>query len=538
MDIGWWKSMKKKFNITGTCVPKMHYMVDTSNKIDKIIDLIENEEYFIINRPRQYGKTTTLFLLYNRLKQTEIYLPIKISFEGIGDIIFEKEESFVKAFLEIISDSLLLENKKLVSYLEESSKEVVNFKELSKALTKFILMSEKKVVLMIDEVDKSSNNQLFLSFLGMLRNKYLLRIEDLDYTFHSVILAGVHDVKTLKLRIRPEDEQKYNSPWNIASDFDVDMSFSKEEIKTMLDDYVDNKGVVLDKEYFSEKLYYYTSGYPFLVSKLCKIIDEKIMEEDNLLWDKEYMNLALKEIMRDSNTNFDSLIKNIENNGELYEFVKRIVLDDENISYVRTDSIIDIGTVYGILREENGVCRIHNKIYEQLIYNHMMMKVIRKDKRSIMSEYNYRSKFIKEDDSLDIRKILIKFSEFMKHEYSEKREAFLEADGRLLFLAFISPIINGTGFAFKEVQGGEEKRFDIVITYNKKMYIIELKRWQGEEYHQKGLIQLGEYLEQYNLNEGYLLIFDFRKEKSRKGELEETSIAITNKEKRIIEAYC
>lgn len=76
----------------------------------------------------------------------------------------------------------------------------------------------------------------------------------------------------------------------------------------------------------------------------------------------------------------------------------------------------------------------------------------------------------------------------MKHEYSEKREAFLEADGRLLFLAFISPVINGTGFAFKEVQGGEEKRFDMVITYNKKMYILELKRWNGEEYHKKGLV--------------------------------------------------
>ncbi len=56
----------------------------------------------------------------------------------------------------------------------------------------------------------------------------------------------------------------------------------------------------------------------------------------------------------------------------------------------------------------------------------------------------------------------------MKHEYSRKREAFLEEDGRLVFLAFLSPIINGSGFAFKEVKGGEEKRFDIVITYNKK----------------------------------------------------------------------
>lgn len=250
---------------------------------------------------------------------------------------------------------------------------------------------------MIDEIDKSSSNQLFLSFLGMLRNKYLLRNKGKDYTFHSVILAGVHDVKTLKLKIRAEEEQKYNSPWNIASDFNVDMSFSTEEIKTMLDDYVQNKDVNLDKNYFAEKLYFYTSGYPFLVSKLCKIIDEKIMQEDRLVWENEYIDLAVKEILRDSNTNFDSLIKNIENNEELYDFVRRIVLDNEIISFVKTDSIVNMGSIYGMLKEESGYCKINNKIYEQLIYDHMMMKVIRKDKKSIMSHYNYKSNFIKDN---------------------------------------------------------------------------------------------------------------------------------------------
>ena len=126
----------------------------------------------------------------------------------------------------------------------------------------------------------------------------------------------------------------------------------------------------------------------------------------------------------------------------------------------------------------------------------------------------------------------------MKHEYSEKREKFLEADGRLLFLAFISPIINGIGFAFKEVQGGEEKRFDIVITYNNKMYVLELKKWYGEEYHKKGLYQLGEYLEQYGLEDGYLLIFDFRKSKSETGNARESFVKVSDREKRIVEVFC
>ena len=42
-------------------------MVDISNKIKQIKKLINNEFYFTINRPRQYGKTTTLNEINNEL---------------------------------------------------------------------------------------------------------------------------------------------------------------------------------------------------------------------------------------------------------------------------------------------------------------------------------------------------------------------------------------------------------------------------------------------------------------------------------------
>ena len=84
--------MKKRFNSTGVCVSRKHYMVDISNKLAKIEKLIENEFYFIINRPRQYGKTTTLSQLKKLLK--EKYLVLSISFEGIGDKVFQCEKTF------------------------------------------------------------------------------------------------------------------------------------------------------------------------------------------------------------------------------------------------------------------------------------------------------------------------------------------------------------------------------------------------------------------------------------------------------------
>ncbi|MBE6058144.1 AAA family ATPase, partial [Clostridium sp.] len=312
--------MQKRFNVTGTCIPEKHYMVDISNKLDSILKLVNNEEYFIINRPRQYGKTTTLYLLEKRLNSMEEYLPIKISFEAIDTEGYSEVKKFLSSIMmQMVNYFRFSTNKEMYKFIKNHENKITTMNEFNSFITDLIEFAEKKVVLIIDEVDKSSNNQLFLDFLGMLRSKYLLRNEGRDYTFHSVILAGVHDVKTLKLKIRSDEEHKYNSPWNIASDFDVEMSFSIDEIKTMLDDYVGNKKVDLNKEYFAEKLYFYTSGYPFLVSKLCKIIDEKIMDENELKWEKNYLELAVKELLNESNTNFDSLIKNIENNKELSE---------------------------------------------------------------------------------------------------------------------------------------------------------------------------------------------------------------------------
>ena len=119
---------------------------------------------------------------------------------------------------------------------------------------------------------------MFLDFLAQLRAYYIDR--DVQPTFQSVILAGIYDVKNLKRKIRKDEEHKVNSPWNIASDFKVDMSFSKKDIQGMLKEYEDDYYTGMDMEELSGLLYDYTSGYPFLVSRLCKLMDEEVSRED------------------------------------------------------------------------------------------------------------------------------------------------------------------------------------------------------------------------------------------------------------------
>ncbi|MFT8348756.1 AAA family ATPase [Clostridium saccharoperbutylacetonicum] len=404
--------MSKRFNSTGVYVSRKHYMVDISNKLEQIRKLIDNEFYFTINKPRQYGKTTTLNELENFLK--EDYLVISISFEGIGDKVFEEEEAFSKVFLELMSESIQFsceeESKKLLAFREE----VKDIKGLSKAISIFTKENAKGVILIIDEVDKSSNNQLFLSFIGMLRNKYLAREMEKDFTFKSVILAGLYDVKSLKLRIRNEEEAKYNSPWNIAVDFDVDMSFSSKEISTMLNEYCIENSITMDINKLSEELYFFTGGYPFLVSRLCQIIDEKIYVKDRKPWEVKDVQEAVKIIVEEKNTLFDSLIKNLENNKELYDYIEEIIVGGNDKNFNLYNPLIEIGSRYGYLKNINGKVAISNKIFGEMTYNYMVSKL--ENSYNKIEEYNFKKAFIEANGSLDIEKILKRFQQFMKLE--------------------------------------------------------------------------------------------------------------------------
>jgi hypothetical protein len=119
---------------------------------------------------------------------------------------------------------------------------------------------------------------------------------------------------------------------------------------------------------------------------------------------------------------------------------------------------------------------------------------------------------------LDMEKCLLKFQEVMYQEYRQEDERFYETNGRLIFLAYLKPILNGKGFSFVEAQTRSNRRMDVVITFGNKKYIVELKIWNGEKYEGKGLDQLAEYLKIQGLDTGDMVVFNFNKDKEYKAE--------------------
>ena len=89
--------MKKKvFNTTGVCYPDEHYMVDLTERLAVAGKMIDNGKYFVINRARQYGKTTLLHALKNVL--CDSYIVVQMDFQKLGTFSFENEKVFSKAF--------------------------------------------------------------------------------------------------------------------------------------------------------------------------------------------------------------------------------------------------------------------------------------------------------------------------------------------------------------------------------------------------------------------------------------------------------
>ena len=84
-----------------------------------------------------------------------------------------------------------------------------------------------------------------------------------------------------------------------------------------------------------------------------------------------------------------------------------------------------------------------------------------------------------------------------------------------MFLGFLRPIINGTGYYAVEPQTRENRRMDIQIFYGQEEFVVELKIWRGTAYEQKGYNQLIDYLEAKGLKQGYMISFSGNETKPR-----------------------
>jgi hypothetical protein len=376
--------------------------------------------------------------------------------------------------------------------------------DFTEVIDELCTLSEKPVIILIDEVDQASNNDGFIKFLGVLRNMFLSR--EIFKTFQSVILAGVYDIKNLKQKTRVEEEHQYNSPWNIAVPFDVDMSLSAKGIADMLAEYKADHQMTFDEVFVGQMIRDYTAGYPFLVSRICQIIDV-----EQYTWDKEGVLKATHDLLVERNTLFDDMVKKLNQYPELKELLRNILFEGKTRTFHTDEKYLQIGLMFNFLANNGGTVAIACRLMEMRLYNLFIGEY--ETSRIFTLGQMDKNQFV-HDGIIDMRRIMERFCVYFNEIYRPGHDdQFVEDNGRKIFLIYLRPIINGIGNYYCEAQTRDLSRTDIIIDYMGQQYIVELKIWRGQSYNERGEKQLVEYLERYNLQTGYMLSFCFNKTK-------------------------
>lgn len=303
---------------------------------------------------------------------------VSLDFQRMSSLFFQDEQKFVASFSEELLYAVNNIPEEIASRLcafADGTARLNSLQSLFRVLSLWCAGTEKPVVLIIDEVDTATNNQVFVDFLAQLRASYLSR--DLTPTFQSVILAGVYNIQNMKRKLRADEEHKQNSPWNIAADFEVEMSFSAEDIAGMLREYEEDYHTGMAIQQMADLLYDYTSGYPFLVSRLCKLMDEKLADSEEFpskksVWTKQGFLEAVKLLLAEKNSIFESLIGKLNDYPDLKKMIYQLLFQGQTITYNADDSATDMLLMFGFVKAERETVQIANRIFETRLYNYFL----------------------------------------------------------------------------------------------------------------------------------------------------------------------
>ncbi|MBE5870552.1 MAG: hypothetical protein E7294_04745 [Lachnospiraceae bacterium] len=282
----------------------------------------------------------------------------------------------------------------------------------------------------------------------------------------------------------------------------------------MLDEYEQDHQTGMDTANIAKQIRDYTNGYPFLVSRICQLIDEQVSKKMLLseAWSNIGIDEAVKLLLSENNTLFQTLTKNLNNYPDLKATIRSVLMEGTKIAYnAQQDEIVQM-QMYGMIRNDHNTVRVANRIFETMLYNLFLFEEELKNNVFSRAGDLGRNRFVI-DGRLQMRAILQGFIDTFTETFGPLEERFREKDGREYFLLYLKQIINGTGNYYIEAQTRDQTRTDVIVDYPGQQYIIEQKIWRGPRYNADGEKQISEYLDYFGLDTGYMLSFNFNKKK-------------------------
>ncbi|MFI5718035.1 ATP-binding protein [Nocardia sp. NPDC051750] len=498
--------MRKKFNTTGPCTPKRHYMVPALERIPDARTYVDDGEYFVVHAPRQTGKTTSLADLARTLTAEGEYLAVHFSCEAassFGDDISATEQGIldrIRASAQVATDRPEL-------LPPTPWPDAAPGTALVNGLTAWVTRCPLPLVLFFDEIDSLVGASL-TNILRQLRDGYTI---NRDGFVHSIVLCGLRDVRDYKAASGGDPSRLgSSSPFNIKVESVRLGDFTRDEVTALYGQHTTETG-----QQFSPRAvdlaYHYTQGQPWLVNALAAEIIRKMQVTTTITDD--HIDQAKERLIVARATHLDSLVDKLTQPA-----VQQVI--EPLIAGLPIDADPAFNDAVAYVRDLGLVTRTKPLRVANPIYNEVLIRVLGSGiEENILSG---PSQFRLPDGRLDFPRLLTEFADFWKlhGEILAGDQRYHEVAPQLVLMAFLHRIVNGGGYIDREYGVGRG-RIDLMIRQPwtdpdgrraEQRLAFELKVWRDKHTDPlpQGLTQLDQYLDRINLPTGVLVIFDRR----------------------------
>ncbi|MBF2017283.1 MAG: AAA-like domain-containing protein [Rivularia sp. T60_A2020_040] len=505
--------MSRWFNIAGPCQADKHYMLSPTSRLPDLSLLIEQESYFVIHAPRQTGKTTAMLAASQQLTATGRYAAVVVSIE-VGSAFNHDPSAAELAILGTWRDTIAI---RLPHDLQPSAWEYGEPGQRIKAsLQAWAKSSPRPLVIFIDEID-SLQDQTLISVLRQLRDGFPNRPENFP---SSVGLIGLRDVRDYKVASGGSDRLNTSSPFNIKVTSITLRNFNAEEVQELYQQHTAATGQIFTEE-ATATAFDLTQGQPWLVNALAKEVVEKMVRDRSITITKEHILQAKEILIARQDTHLDSLAERLREPR-----IKAIIepmLAGLGLGDIPNDDIqfvIDLGLCK---MHPQGGLTIANPIYREVLPRVLTVT-------PMASLPMIAPTWLTQSGELNLDALLAAFIKFWRQhgEPLLRSTSYHEIAPHIVLMAFLHRVVNGGGILEREYAIGSD-RMDLCLRYKDVTLGIELKVWREKKRdpQAEGIEQLESYLARLGLNEGWLFVFDRRKNALPMEERLSTQVVVT-----------
>ena len=505
--------MPRYFNTTGPCDPTEHYFLPTAVRMPDLAPFIERKQYFVVHAPRQTGKTTAMRTLAAELRSrgvAAVWATLERC-QGIDEL-RDAEPLWLQALHSRgldLPEAWRPPDPSVVQAEPAGGKLFAYLRAWSAALP-------VPLVLLLDEADVVIGPAM-VSLLRQLRDGSMDRGVGKFPT--SVALIGMRDLRDYLVQTKDGRPVNPGSPFNIKAASVTLRNFNAAEVTALLAQHTAETGQPFEPAAAAE-LARVTDGQPFLVNALADLCVTALAPERTVPITRAHVDEARERLIRSRTTHLDSLAERLKE-PRVAAIVQSVLLGDQPVQ-VDTDDfqyVVDLGLV----RAAPGGPEAANPLYREVLARQL----------SINLQANLAAPWwpwASAAGRLDMPALLGAFRQWWRENADmlpQQAPAYPEAVPHLALCAFLQRVVNGGGHVHREFAAGRGA-MDLLVDYGPDRFAIEIKRVRSRDAQEtvieRGVAQLGRYLDTVGLDHGWLVVFDVRPDRSWEDRLWERTV--------------